>query len=252
MLGGGAHAVTAGFASNDQAFGARQFQQQSGVALGLRVVCVGHLGADRAVVLGPGIHALEDVLRRARPCLLPGGAGGQHVGMNAVAPTADFAVHGPHHQGVAALRFQRVEVGEHALAGLRIARCIGAVAHLLCRYGREGRYVCAIAGAPEAGVRNVITLVGVERERDVIDARVAGVDEARQTLHVSVRSGHGQAGGDALAADRCEAMPVARQVAEVVLWIDQKQLVADSESVLVHGRHPPLSCVHGDSLCVLI
>lgn len=215
VFGGGAHAVAAGLARNQQHVRRGERCEQAGVEGGAGVGGVGHFGLDGAVVLRPRVHALEDVRGGALAAHLPVAAGRKYVGMHAVAPAADLAVHGPDHERVAALGFERIQVDEHARQRLRVARCEGARAHLGCGDRSEGRDIAAVAALPEAWVGDVKALVRILGEADLADAIALSANERGEPLHVGMCTGHGQRGhpGD-----------LGGKVAEIVLGVDGEQV----------------------------
>lgn len=224
VLGGGAHAVAAGLACDEQQVCAGQLVQQMGVQGGVRVGRVGYFGLHGAVVLGPGAHALEDGLHGAQAMCLPVPARGQHVGMHAMAPAADFAMHGPDHEGVTALGFQRVQVVQCARQHGRVTRRKCTRADLRSGDGGEGRHRAPVAALPVGGVRHVVPLVRVEGDGDVVDTCPLHADERCQALHVRVRAGNGQRRGGYRAAMGIARVPRGGQVAEVVLGINGEQV----------------------------
>ena len=224
VLGSGAHAMAAGLARDEQQVCAGQPGQQAGVQGRVRVFRVGHLGLYRAVVLGPGVHALEDGLHGPQAARLPVATCGQHVGMHAVAPAADFAMHGPDHECVAALRLQRVQVLQRAWQHGTVARRKGSSPHLRGGNGSERGDRTAIAAQPEGRMGHVVALVGIEGDGDVVDAFTLHTDEACQALHVRVRTRHGQRRGYYRSTGRIAPMPLAGQIAEIILGVDDEQV----------------------------
>ena len=222
---GGAHTVAAGFARHDQALRLQQGVQQWLVQAGLRSGGVWHFGLQRAVVFGPRVHAFEDVAHGALLLALPVTTGGQNVGVHAMAPAADFAVHGPDHQGVAPTGFQCIQVRQGLLKVLRLAWRKSPGAHLCRRDGREGGNGTTIGLLPERRVGNIEHLVGVQRDGDVINLCTAAAQPLGHPLHVGMCTGYGQRRAQALRA------PGGRQVTEIVLRVDQQQL-----GVRRHGR----------------
>lgn len=218
MLDRGAHAVAARLARDHQQSGTVQPLQQTGVQQGRRIGSVRHLGLQGAVMLGPGIEPLENVAYGALALLLPVATGGQHIGMDTVAPAAHFAVHGPDHQRVAAARFECIQIVQAALQGLGVARPEHARPHLCRRDRGERCHIAAIALLPEGRVGDVVALVRVQRHRDGIHLRCLAPNPSAQPLHVGMGASHGQAG--ALAA----GAPVVRQIAEIVLGVYEQEV----------------------------
>ena len=232
MLDGGAHAVAAGLAGDQQPARAVQPGDQRAVQAGIGIVRIGHLGLQRAVVLGPGVQALEDDMARALAAQFPVGAGLAHGRMQLMAPGAQLAVHRPDHQRVAALGFQRVEIGQHPRQRRRVARLELAGAHLRGGDRREGRDLLPRrVRPPEARMRDVAAVVGVERQRDRVDAVGRAAQQLGHPAQVGVRARHRQGG---------RALRTGGQVAEVVLRIDQQEV--QGRQVRRHGGHDkPLS-----------
>jgi hypothetical protein len=204
-------------AMNSRDAGARR-STSALVQPGAGVGRIGHLGHHGAVVFGPGVAALQHTVHRPQAALFPTVVGGTHVGMHGLAPAADLAVHRPHHQGVAAAGFQRVDIGLGAGRRHRVARAKGAGAQVGGRDRRERRHRRTITGLPEAGVGDVQPLVAVQRDGDVVQPVGGGVDEGRHPLQVGVCAGHWQRRRLSRGAAR------RRQVAEVVLRVDEKEV----------------------------
>ena len=112
VLGRRLHAVAAGLAGDDDLVGAVQFGDERPVELGGGIARVGNLGLQGAVVLGPGVAALADFLHHGQMPVFPAVAGRLDGRVDVVAPAADFAMHRPDHQGVAAALLQRIQVGQ--------------------------------------------------------------------------------------------------------------------------------------------
>ena len=83
--------------------------------------------------------------------------------------------------------------------------------------GKRGD-IAAIDLLPERGVGNVKHLVRVQRDGDVVNLAALRAQPCGQTLHVGMCSGHGQAGAQLGGAG------TGRQIAEIVLRVDQQQL----------------------------
>lgn len=194
MLDRGAHAVTARLARDHQHVCLGQPLQQGRIQQGRRIGRVRHLGQQRAVVLGPGIEPLENVVHGALALLLPVAAGRQHIGMDTVAPAAHFAVHGPDHQRVAAVGFECIQIVQAALQRLGVARPEHPRPHLRRRDRGERRHMAAVALLPEGGVGDVIALVRVQRHRNLINSRTLAPYPTGKPLHVGMCARHGKAG----------------------------------------------------------
>lgn len=221
MLDRGAHAVAARFARDHQQTGAVQPLQQAGVQQGRRIGRVGHLGLQGAVMLGPGIEPLENVVHGALALLLPVATGRQHIGMDTVAPTAHFAVHGPDHQHVAAVGFECIQIVQAALQRLGVARPEHPRPHLRRRDRGERRHIAAvvaIALLPESRMGDVVALVRVQRHRDSVQPLAFTPDPLGQALHVVMGAGHGQAGAQAARA------PSIREIAEIILGVYEQEV----------------------------
>ncbi len=114
------------------------------------------------------------------------------MGMHTVAPATDFAVHRPDHQGVAPAGFERVHIGQRTLQVCRLAGLKQALAHLCSGDRGKWCHLIAVAVPPKRGVGNVKHLVGVERDRDVVDACAVLAQPLGHALHVGVGAGHWQ------------------------------------------------------------
>ena len=272
MLGGGAHTVAAGFAADEDQIGAVQIGNQGPVQLGGGVVRVGHFGLQGAVMLGPRVAAFADFLRHGQMALFPAVAGGLERRVNRLAPAADFAMHRPDHQRVASAPLQFVQIrqcaGQHgwvfgrktasahlrrrdrrerrdwATSAARAARAARvARATFAARVVRSASVAraahAARAGLPERRVRDVKAVVRVQRQRDGGNAVRALADQVGQPQHVGVRTRHRQSGRDGLAAQRIDRAPVRRQVAKIVLRVDQQKLdVLGRQAAGGHGGLP--------------
>lgn len=240
MLDRGAHAVTARLARDHQHFCLGQPLQQGRIQQGRRIGRVGDLGQQRAVVLGPGIEPLENVVHGALALLLPVAAGRQHIGMDTVAPTAHLAVHGPDHQHVAAVGFECIQIFQAALQRLGVAWPEHPRPHLRRRDRGERRHIAAvvaIALLPESRMGDVVALVRIQRHRNRIEFQSLAPYPAGQPLHVGMCARHGKAG--TLPA----RTPVLRQIAEVVLGVYDQELGVQGW----HGQMPRSNAL-GDSM----
>jgi len=89
---------------------------------------------------------------------------------------------------------------------------------------REGGNRRAIGLHPEGGSLNAHAVVAVQCDRNVGQAAHALLNQLRQALHVVVRSCHGQRGLHALTRGGVHRAVVLRQVAEVVLRVDDEKV----------------------------
>ena len=266
VLDGGFHAVAAGLTGDPDGVERIQPGQQAAVEPGGGIVGIGHLGLQGAVVLGPGVVALGHLQHLAQAAVFPLVVGGAHGAVDVVAPAADFAMHRPHHQAVAALGLQRIQVGQHAEqhggiggglpghTGLHRTLPFGPfpALHHGCWHKRSGPHLRggdggewghrrAIARAPERGVGNVHAVVRVEGDDDVIQPCAAALDEIGHAPHVGIGPGHRQ---------RWRTQGRGGQVAEIVLGVDEQQHRARRSGARsgrdscgrAHGRTPLLSC----------
>ncbi len=175
-------------------------------------------------MLGPGVFALGDLAHAAQLRFFPLVVGGAHVGVDAVAPGTDLAVHRPHHQRVATVRFKRVQIGQRTRQGGRVAGPELAGAYLGGGDGCERGRRCAVGSLPERWVGDIDAVVRVERDGDVVQYRAGGADEGGGALHVDVGAGHGQGGVDGDAGERVHGAVRGWDVAEVVLRVDDQEL----------------------------
>ena len=238
MLDAGPDAVAAGLAGDQQRVGAVQPCQQRPVHRSAGVCRVGHLGLQRAVVLGPGVVALDDAGHRLQLGVLPGVAGCSQVGVQAMAPAADLAMHRPDLQAIAAAGFERVEVGLGARQLGAVTRRVSARAKLGGADRRERRHRRARAAAPERRVRDVDPVVRVQRDGDRRQRRNVGAHKSRQPQHVGMRTGHSQRRRQALSAHRVDRAVAFGQVAEIVLRVDDQQFGAVGHGLVLRAGLP--------------
>jgi DNA-binding FrmR family transcriptional regulator len=188
-----------------------------------------------AVVFRPGVLALGDLAHAAQQRLFPLVVRRAHVGVHAVAPGADLAVHRPHHQRVAAAGLEFVEVGQRPRQGGGVARLEYAGADLGGSDGRERGHGAALRVLPERRMGDVDVMVRVERDRDLVQPGAGGADERGGALHVGMGAGHGQGGRDGRAGERVRGAVAGRHVAEVVLRVDDQELGCGSHGAFFLG-----------------
>jgi hypothetical protein len=103
-------------------------------------------------------------------------------------------------------------------------RQIVALAHLRGRDRRERPHGLAGAGLPEGRVGDVKPVVGIQRHADGGDAGCAFANQFGQAQHVRMGARHGQGRRCGLPRHRIDRQPVGRQVAKVVLRVDDQKL----------------------------
>ena len=86
---------------------------------------------------------------------------------------------------------------------------------------------------------DVVTLVRVERDRDVGDSGRLALNELREPLQVGMCAAHGQRWRDLLASEHIGGAPVGGEIAEVILRINDEQVV-DAGEVRFHGGRPSM------------
>jgi hypothetical protein len=127
---------------------------------------------------------------------------------------------------VAAIGFERVEVGLHARQLGIVARQVGTGAKLGGADRREWRHRRTRAAAPKRRMRDVDPVMRVERDGDCRQRRRVGAHKSCQPQHVGMRTGHSQGRRQSLSAHRIDRTVVLGQVAEIVLRIDDQQFGA--------------------------
>ncbi len=159
VLGRRLDAVAPRFAGNQHAVGLLQALEEFAVDLGAGVVGIRHFGLDGAVVLGPGVGALDDLGDDTHRGFFPTVVGAPHVLMHVVAPGADFAVHRPDHVGVASIGFEGIQVSQHLPQTLPPARQVAAYTYVRRQDLGERRDGRTIALTPEGRMGDVDALV---------------------------------------------------------------------------------------------
>jgi len=120
----------------------------------------------------------------------------------------------PHHQLITAGGFQRIEIRQHARQGASIARHEAAGPHVGSGNLGERPRRRTIGSAPEGRMRNVITMVRIQRDGDGRKPGAALFDQAGEPQHVLVG-----------ARNRQSRRGRWWQIAEIVLRIDDKQVI---------------------------
>lgn len=215
----GLHAVRERLTSDDDHVGLGQHADEVGVQGRGGILRVRNLGHHAAVVLGPGVASLGDVIGHGEVLALPTLQGLGEIGVDVVPPGADQAVGRPHEQRVVALALQRARVLQGAGAEAGVAGGPDPVLDVVGGDEGERRGRVALGVHPPGRVRDVDEAVRVEGHVDVLELATDTIEHGGQALHVVIGTGNRKG---------CTS-----DVAEVVLGIDDERVNVERHGILL-------------------
>lgn len=187
------HAMRERFTSDKDVRCAPETVDKGSVCLRSGVGDVGHLCGDGTVVLRVRISRLLDKISYS-PCAtaFPVVQRASNRAANGETFRCKQAVRRPHRQLVAPTAFERGKVLADTLFEATVLRQVGAVCEIGVGDSRVRRGRIPVLVTPEAGVRNVVVRMAVERYMHRFERICVIFDEYSKPLHVFRRTRHEQ------------------------------------------------------------